>query len=130
MEKLYRKKENGRYKEYSLHYGNDLSDGVWLVQTKPHSKSFNSLFWKVGDLKRIVDVTTHSALASFETELTEYLMKLTDEKSEEYKDAKKNRGGYIMGPISYSNISASDLCGLFLRKVAMKIEEENLLKNI
>jgi hypothetical protein len=130
MEKLYKKKKNGRYEEYSLHYGNDLSDGVWLVQTKPYSKSLTSLFWKVGDLKRITDVTTHSALAGFETELTEYLMKLTDANSEEYKDAKENRRGYIMGPIGYSNISAYDLCGLFLRKIAMKIEEENLIKKV
>jgi len=124
METLYRKKENGRYEEASISYRDDLSDGVWLVQTKPSSKSFTSLFWKVGDLKRIVDVTTHSALAGFEHELTNYLMKLGDENSEEYKEAKDNRGGYLTRPVGYVNISAADLCGLFLRKIAMEIEKE------
>jgi hypothetical protein len=51
MEKLYRKKKNGRYEEV-IGYTDTLSDGIWLVQTKPYSRSLTSLLWKVGDLKR------------------------------------------------------------------------------
>jgi len=122
METLYRKKANGRYEKASISYTDDLSDGVWLVQTKPSSRSLTSLFWKVGDLKRVADVTTHAALQGFEHELTSYLMKLCDQNSDEYKDAQQRLGGYLMGPVSFLNISASDICSLFLRKIAMEIE--------
>ena len=122
METLYRKKANGRYEETSIAYTDDLSDGVWLVQTKPHSRSITSLFWKVGDLKRVADVTTHAALQGFQDQLTTYLSKLTDETSPEYKDAKERLGGYLQRPVGYHNISASDLCSLFLRQIAINIE--------
>jgi hypothetical protein len=124
METLYRKKPNGRYEEASIGYQNEISDGIWLVQTKPGRKSYTSLLWKVGDLKRVTDVTTHAALQGFEHELTQYLMNLGDIESEDYKQAKEIMSGYILGPINYTNISASDLCTLFLRKIAIKIENE------
>jgi hypothetical protein len=123
METLYRKKKNGRYEEV-IGYTDTLSDGIWLVQTKPYSRSLTSLVWKVGDLKRIADVTTHAALQSYEDDLCNYLMKLTDVNSEEYKDAMNQLGGWIRGPIGYSNISASDLCILFLRQIAINIEKD------
>ncbi len=125
METLYRKKENGRYEETSISYTDDLSDGVWLVQTKPSSRSITSLFWKVGDLKRVADVTTHAALLGFQDQLTTYLSKLTDENSPEYKDAKERLGGYLYGPVQLGNISTSDLCSLFLRQIAINIENSN-----
>lgn len=123
MEKLYRKNSKGRYEECSLGYSERLSDGIWLVQNKPHSKSFESLLWKVGDLKRPVDVTTHSALYSFQDKLTSYLMKLTEKDSLELEEAEKLLGGYLKGEIGFYNISASDLCQLFLRQIALNIEE-------
>ncbi len=123
METLYRKKANGRYEETSIAYTDDLSDGVWLVQTKPHSRSITSLFWKVGDLKRVADVTTHAALLGFQDQLTTYLSKLTDENSPEYKDAKERF--YMHGPVQLGNISTSDLCSLFLRQIAINIETSN-----
>jgi hypothetical protein len=123
METLYRKKKNGRYEEV-IGYTDTLSDGIWLVQTKPYSRSLTSLVWKVGDLKRIADVTTHAALQSYEDDLCNYLMKLTDVNSEEYKDAMNQLGGWIRGPIGYTNISARDLCILFLRQIAINIEKD------
>jgi hypothetical protein len=125
MEKLYRKKSNGRYQEV-IGYTDTLSDGIWLVQTKPYSRSMSSLIWKVGDLKRIADITTHASLQSYEDDLTNYLMKITDSSSEEYKSAVEQIGsGWIKGPIGYSNISARDLCILFLRQIAINIENED-----
>ena len=125
METLYIKKANWRYEEASIGYRDELSDGVWLVQTKPSSRSITSLMWKVGDLKRVADVTTHAALQGFESQLTQYLMKLQDENSDEYKDAVERLGGYLKGPIAFYNISASDICSLFLRRIAMEIENSN-----
>lgn len=125
MEKLYRKKSNGRYQEV-IGYTDTLSDGIWLVQTKPYSRSMSSLVWKVGDLKRIADITTHASIQSYEDDLTNYLMKLTDGNSEEYKEAVEQIGsGWIKGPIGYTNISGRDLCILFLRQLAINIENEN-----
>jgi hypothetical protein len=126
MEKLYRKIQKGKrtvYEPAAYCPNSEITDGVWLVQTQPSSKSITSLFWKVGDIKRPVDVTTHVALQSFERELTSYLMKLCDGNSEEYKEAERIMGGFLKGPVSYHNISASDLCTLFLRKIATEIEQ-------
>lgn len=123
MEKLYRKKSNGRYQEV-IGYTDTLSDGIWLVQTNPHSRSMSSLVWKVGDLKRIADITTHASLQSYEDDLTNYLMKLTDSNSQEYKSAVEQMGNWIKGSIGYSGISARDLCILFLRQLAINIEKE------
>lgn len=124
MEELYRKKSNGRYQKV-ISYKDNLSDGIWLVQTTPNSRSISSLIWKVGDLKRIADVTTHAALQSYEDDLTDYLIKLTDSNSEEYKEAVEQIGDWIRGPIGYSGISARDLCILFLKQLAIKVENEN-----
>lgn len=122
METLYRKKENGRYEKATIEFGERLSDGIWLVQNGKHSRSMSSLVWKVGDLKRVTDVVTHSALYSFEQDLTEYLMNLSKEGSEELKDAENLLGGYLRGAVEFYNISASDLCHLFLRRIAINIE--------
>lgn len=124
MEKLYRKKENGRYEEYTFGYNGELSDGIWLVQNKPSSTRISSLFWKVGDLKRVTDITTHAALQAIEDDLIKYLQALQKEDSQEYLEAKEICGGYLRGPISYTNISASDLCTLLLREIAKKVEKQ------
>lgn len=124
MEKLYRKKENGRYEEYTYGYRGELSDGIWLVQHRPGCTSISSLFWKVGDIKRPCDVTTHAAIHAMGDELAKYLMKLTDEESEEYKDVKRTHGGFIKGPLGFQNFSASDLIQSILKQIALKIEDE------
>ena len=122
MEELYRKKKNGRY-EKVVGYSDTLPDGIWLVQTKPSSTRISSLIWKVGDLKRVADVTTHAALQSYDDNLTNYLMKLTDVNSEEYKDAVLQLGSWIKDPIDIRGISPNDLSILILRQIAINIEQ-------
>ena len=124
MNELYRKKKNGRY-EKVVGYIDTLSDGIWLVQTKPSSTRISSLIWKVGDLKRVADVTTHAALQSYDDNLTNYLMKLTDINSEEYKDAVLQLGSWIKDPIDIRGISPNDLSILILRQIAINIEQTN-----
>ena len=124
MEELYRKKKNGRYQKV-VGYSDTLQDGIWLVQTKPSSTRISSLIWKVGDLKRIADVTTHAALQSFDDNLTEYLLKLTDINSEEYKDAVLQLGSWLKDPIEFTGISPNDLSILILRQIAINIEQTN-----
>lgn len=124
MEELYRKKKNGRYQKV-VGYSDTLQDGIWLVQTKPSSTRISSLMWKVGDLKRVADVTTHAALQSFDDNLTEYLLRLTDVNSEEYKDAVLQLGSWIKDPIEFTGISPNDLSILILRQIAINIEQTN-----
>jgi len=125
MEKLY-KKIGKRYKECGYNTP-DISDGIWLVQSKPHSKSQQSLLWKVGDLKRPVDVVTHCAIQSVEEDLANYLMRLGDETSSEFKEAKEYAGSWLLNPIRFYNISASLLVTLLLRKLSTHLEEgENI----
>ena len=124
MEELYRKKKNGRYQKV-VGYSDTLQDGIWLVQTKPSSTRISSLIWKVGDLKRVADITTHAALQSFDDNLTEYLLRLTDINSEEYKDAVLQLGSWIKDPIDIRGISPNDLSILILRQIAINIEHTN-----
>ena len=124
MEELYRKKKNGRYQKV-VGYSDTLQDGIWLVQTKPSSTRISSLIWKVGDLKRVADVTTHAALQSYDDNLTNYLMKLTDINSEEYKDAVLQLGSWIKDPIEFTGISPNDISILILRQIAINIEQTN-----
>lgn len=124
MEELYRKKKNGRYQKV-VGYSDTLQDGIWLVQTKPSSTRISSLIWKVGDLKRVADITTHAALQSFDDNLTEYLLKLTDINSEEYKDAVLQLGSWLKDPIEFTGISPNDLSILILRQIAINIEQTN-----
>ena len=124
MEELFRKKANGRY-EKVIGYIDTLQDGIWLIQSKPSSRSISSLLWKVGDLKRVADVTTHAALQSYGDNLTTYLVKLTDVNSQEYKDAVIQLGNFIRGPIEIGNISPADLSILILKQIAINIEQTN-----
>ncbi len=123
MEKLYRKLPNGRYEVAELGYTDTLSDGIWLVQNKPYSRSVESLLWKVGDLKKPVDVVTHASLQTLSDTLTEYLMQLSEVDSEEWRDAKKILGGYLNGGVQFYNVSAHDICSLFLRKIAIELDK-------
>lgn len=124
METVYRKKSNGRYVPVQVCSSDLLGDGVWLVQTKDYSKSMTNLVWRLGDIKKPCDVVTHASLQSITDELSRYINRLTDESSNEYKEAKELYGGWMRGPIGYSNISSSDLCSLILRKIGTLIEEK------
>jgi hypothetical protein len=124
MEELFRKQSNGRYKKV-IAYRDILQDGIWVIQSNPSSTSISSLVWKVGDLKRIADVTTHAALQSYEDDLTNYLVKLTDVNSEEYKNAVIQLGNWIKQPIDIIGISPRDLSILILRQIAINIEQTN-----
>jgi hypothetical protein len=124
MEELFRKQSNGRYKKV-IAYRDTLQDGIWVIQSNPLSTSISSLVWKVGDLKRIADITTHAALQSYEDDLTNYLVKLTDVNSQEYKDAVLQLGSWIKQPIDFTGISPRDLSILILRQIAINIEQTN-----
>jgi hypothetical protein len=122
MEDMYRKLPSGRYEKVGYWNVPDLSDGIWLVQSDQSSRRTTSLIWKVGDLKRPVDIVTHASLQAISDDLIRYIMKLSDDQSDEYKEAVDIMGGYIRGPIHFSNISASDIVSLLIRQIAIAHE--------
>ena len=118
MEKLYKKNSNGRYE--SVGYGGvpDLGDGIWLVQSEPGRKSISSLFWKVGNIKKPVDVVTHASIQAMSNEVSRYMSRLLETDSEEFLEAKEICGGHLKESIQLSRISIYDITMLLLRKVA------------
>ena len=130
MEKLYRKIGTGkstRYESVGFSGLPDISDGIWVVQTKPSSKSHESILWKVGNLERPVDIVTHASLQTMSQELATYLIKLADKDSIEWKEAKELLGGYLKDEIYFGNISAGDITKLFIRQIALNLEEGEII---
>ena len=121
-EKLYRK-VGRRYVEVSMPERYNMHDGIWLVQNNPYSKSISSLYWKVGDVKRPADIVTHASLQVLEDDLCRYVLKLTEENSDEFKEAVEIAGGYLKSPIGFYNISASQFVSLLLRRLATHLED-------
>jgi hypothetical protein len=122
MEKVYRK-VGRKYVSCGFNSMPDMSDGIWIVKSNANSKSHTSLFWKVGNLDRPCDVVTHAALQSIEQDLANYLVRLGDEKSKEFAEAKDISGGYLTKPVGYYNISAGELVSLLLRRMAIHLED-------
>lgn len=120
MEKYY-KKIGKKYVEAGYNIP-DITEGIWLVQKNPYSKSQTSLIWKVGELKRPVDIVTHASLITMTDKLANYISNLSDDTSEEYKEAKEILGGFMYGPVHLSNISSGDLIGLIIRQISMEVE--------
>lgn len=126
QEKLYKKIGN-RYVEVSMPEKYDMTDGIWLVQNNPNSKSISSLYWKIGDLKRPADIVTHASLQSLENELSTYLIRLGEKNSKEFIEAKELNEGWLKEPVGYYNISASQLVSLFIRKLATYLEDGEII---
>ena len=126
METLYRKKPNGRYEKVGYTNMPDLSDGIWLVQNALYSKSESSLIWRVGNLKRPVDVATKAAFYSILDEIANYIVKLRDPNSDEYLDAVEHLGSWDNSNgegFGVYNIAASDYAMLILNKISEYFEE-------
>lgn len=121
MEKVYRK-VGRRYVSCGYNDIPDISDGIWMVQSSPSSKSIYSLFWRVGELNRPVDVVTQAAIQSISDDIASYLVKLGKD-GKEYDEAKELVGGYLKGHPSFVNISAGDMASLILRRIALHLEE-------
>lgn len=120
MEKVYRKKENGRYEAIGYNHP-DISDGIWLVQTNPSHRSVTNLVWLVGNIDEPANIINHATMQSMKDELAQYILNLQNEDSKEYKEAKEILGGYLKQPPSIYNISSGNLIQLVLREIAKKL---------
>lgn len=120
MEKIY-KKVGKRYVEAGYNTP-DLVDGIWLIQTKKHSRSLSNLVFRIGDLQSPRDIVTQGAMLSMQDELTRYIVSIGDENSQEFKDVKARLGGWVKRPIEIYNISPSDLSYLILNKISENLE--------
>lgn len=121
MEKLYRKKSNGRYESVGYNIP-DISDGIWLVQSKPGIKSISSLVWKVGDLKEPVNVVDLASLHTIKDNLINWLNELQKENSETFNKAKDLFKGHITDNPKLYNISSSDFIDLLLNEIYKNIK--------
>jgi len=112
MEKLFRKLENGRYQSvgYSMP---EMYDGIWVVESNGSGKSVTNLAWKVGDIKRPVDVTTHVAIQSMEDVLIDELFHI-----------QRNGIDGVCDHVSIGNVSMSELATHILRALACEIEKQ------
>lgn len=124
METHYRKLPNGKYQAVTTNVHDSLGDGIWVVQHRDYGKSLTSMVWLVGDLKRPADVTTHAAIQSMSSKLTRYIMQIQKPDSKEFFEAQEMLGGYLRGPVQIGNISANDLAKLFLRQIALLVEDD------
>lgn len=120
MEKLYKKVGN-RYVEAGYN-SPDLVDGIWLIQSKEHSRSMTNLVFRVGDLKEPRDVITQGALMSIQDDISSYVLKLTKEDSLEFKNLKSQYAGWVHGPLGVYNISIGDFVSVILNKIAENLE--------
>lgn len=124
IDTLYRKKSNGRYEPvgYAGSFP-DLSDGIWLVQNKEHSRSFQNLIWRLGEVKPFGDVVDDVSLIALEDELTQWFSAITDKDKDsiEYREFIEHTMAKDRAEIY--NVSMSDLAmGVlnFLRKKLIK----------
>lgn len=122
MERLY-KKVNGKYVDAGIIDTPDLYDGVWFVHKDEHSKSTETLIWKLSDIP-MVDISTFLSIHKFRDNLSTYLLRLSEENSKEYEALKNKLGGWIHGPIGVYNISYNDLTEAILLKLYLLIQNE------
>ena len=129
MEKVYRKVIKGKktvYEPVGYSHSPDLPDGIWLIQSTSSCKSMSSLVWRVGDLKRPTDIITHASLQTMESDLSTYLIRLSDGESDEFKEAKETIGWTLTSPVVY-NCSIASIVTLFIREISKKLEDiENI----
>jgi hypothetical protein len=123
METLYKRNSDGTYEPASVGFYNDLPDGIWIIQTKKSSKGYTSAAYMAGKIQDPCDLITLASIQSMSDEISQFLIRLTEEDSEEWQDAKETLGGYLQGPVSFYNISPNDLGTLVLRQVAKRIGE-------
>ena len=126
MERIYRKLPDGTFEEAGWETNIDLYDGIWLVQNRPGQRGKTSLVWRVGDLKRPVDVTTKAAFYSILDEVAHYIVQLAKPESEEYKEALKEMDLWITNKeqgIGVFNISADNYAMLILNKISSYFED-------
>lgn len=120
METYYRKiktkGEKVKYEPIGVGGMPDLYDGIWMVNTKEHSKSISSVVWRLGGLKEISDVISFVSLFALEDELCRYVLKLTDENSKEFKEANERFSLGNKG-IGIYNISIANFVSLVLLEI-------------
>ena len=117
MEQYYIK-QGRKYVPSGVDYPN-LTDGIWLVTN--NKKRASNLVYFLGDLKKPIDLNNHAFLHQFSDDLGVYIMKLQDNQSNEFKDAKETLGGWINEPVKISGISPNDLSILILRFISEKL---------
>lgn len=101
MEKLYRKKENGRYEEIGYDIP-DLQEGIWFVQKQPGVRTTKNLDLQFIDLPRPLDLSLLSSLIQHEDFIIE-----------------------ILNDIGSTHYSKIDFANAFIKQLYKKIKEND-----
>ena len=121
MEQLYRK-VGKRYVSAGYNMP-DLSDGIWLVQSKPGIKSISSLVYKIGDVKKPINLVTRASLFTLSDGLASFISDLTKGGTPAAEAMKERLGDWVRGDVSISGIAPYDLADEILNFIASKVEE-------
>lgn len=93
----------------------DMPEGLYWKEKMPGSSRVTSvMYWAGKNPPQPLDVEKLISIMREDGRLAKYIMALTDENSEEYKEAKENQGGFVKEPLNY-NWSAQDLATCILR---------------
>jgi hypothetical protein len=125
---LYEKDENGNfiligYKNYDIDNPPKTKDGIWLIKNNEYSKSKTSLSYMLGDIP-LIDVKYQPLLFNYMDKLTRYLLDLSNEESDVYKEAKIIEGGYLKGGLCILNWSRYSLALMILREMGKWIKQD------
>jgi hypothetical protein len=121
MEKLYRKLPNGKYESVGYNLP-DVPEGFYFKQNTKHGSRLTSInYWLGSSPKEPVDLNTLVNIMSLDNDLADYLGKVEDEKSQEFKQLKEE-SGFIKGSLKLYNISRQDLALIVLRWIYNKTQ--------
>ena len=114
---IFYKKEGRKY----VPVGHDLPrnfEGLYYHQFQKHGSRTTSVsYWMGSTTKQPVDVQSLVATMKLDEQLSEYLQKIQDPESDEYKTLVADCGGYAKNPPKIYNISPIDLSTAILRKI-------------
>ena len=102
----------------------DMGEGLYWHQKTPYGSPTTSVcHWAGTNPPQPLDVQKLIAIMSEDDRLVEYIGKLTNPESDEFKKAKEDQGGYIHGPLQLYNWSAQDLATCILRFAFVTAEQ-------
>lgn len=94
----------------------DMHDGLYLTEKTSYGRRTTSVaYWLGQPKKQPVDLLKLIEVMKNDDRLANYLSKIQDEESVEFKELKIDSGGYVKEPPRIYNISMQDLALAVLR---------------
>lgn len=123
-EEYFVKDRSGRYRSIGTAAPEVLYDGLYFHQKqRTGSRTTSIQHWVGADPKQPVDVLRLVDIMKNDEDVANYLMRLQDGNSEEFKKLKRDSHGWVKDPLRIFNISMSDLAQAILRFLYEKEQE-------